>query len=152
MGKTFFHDFIFPSSYCLPFLLPSHANIFKVVHVPSPHFLRCSLTFPNGVWSSVLLKLLLPRSPVTSTESSARATFLFPSSLTFQCTARSSSLKPSPLAATQTARWHLLRFSPTSPTPPPPSPLLAHPPSFPLYLLSLRLSPGPFSLFYSSPK
>lgn len=134
MGKTFFHDFIFPSSYCLRFLLPSHANIFKVVHVPSPHFLLCSLTLPNGVWSSVLLKLLLPRLPVTSTESSARATFLFPSSLTFQCIARSSSLKPSLLVAARTARWHPLWYSPTSPIPPSPSPLLAHPPSFPLYL------------------
>lgn len=135
------------------FCFPSHANFLKVVHIRSPHFLILSLTFSNGIWSSLLLKLLLQGHLLPPQSQVQGLLFSWPLTWPFSAFDTFSFLKPSLLVATQTAWRHPLWFSPISLTTPSPFPLLASPPLLHLYLLvSPGLSPGPFSLFYSLPR
>ena len=142
MGKTFFHDFIFPSSYCLRFLLPSHTNIFKVVHVPSPHFLMGfgPETTPAEVTCYLhRVKCKGHFSVHFFLDLSVRWQVLFLE--TFSSRGYSDGRMAPSLVFS-----HLTDFS-FSISCADISSLVS-----PLLVVSLGLSPGPFSLFYSPPK
>lgn len=153
MGKTFFHDFIFPSSYCLPiFASSSHANIFKSCSCSQSPLSLCSLSpFLMGFGPQYSWNYSCQGRIVTSTEPMQGPLFCsllpwpfsaLPGPLPWSLLLRGCSdgkMAPSLVFSYLTDSSFSVSFAGTSP------------PRFPL-LVSLRLSPGPFSLFYSPPK